>query len=354
MKTAIITGPGQIEIREVDVPAVGVTQVLVRTRAVGLCTLEQRFFRGTAPEGYPFQGGHEVSGEVVEIGRQASTQAQPGDVVCLALRTRCGSCYYCRRGMDNLCSGANEERAPGTAWGPAGLSEYVLAEDYQVYVPEQAGSAAVDLRKRFATLALAEPVACVVRSVQTPPLRAGDIALVQGAGIMGLLHVHLLRLRGVRVMVAEPDPERRRIAGLAGAECTFDPRETGFVDSVRDCAEGRGVNAAFFTAGGPAAIEQAAASLAKGGWLCLYGSVHPTGPIQMDPNVLHYNELVVTGTFSHTRASFQQAVALISSGLVDVGPYVSEQVDAGRVTYAFERAISADTYRIVVTYGMSL
>src|SRR5689334_25139804 len=103
MKISVFTGPRQIDVREVEVPSPRARQVLVRTRAVGLCTFEQRLYRGSAPDSYPFRGGHEVAGEVVEIGPQAMTDARPGDIVSLALLTRCGTCYYCRRGMDNLC-----------------------------------------------------------------------------------------------------------------------------------------------------------------------------------------------------------------------------------------------------------
>ncbi len=84
--------------------------------------------------------------------------------------------------------------------------------------------------------------------------------------------------------------------------------------------------------------------------MCLYGSVHPKGPIQIDPNLIHYNEWVVTGSFSHTNSSFQQAVALIASRKVDTGMFVSERVAFPQVDYAFERAISPDTYRVVMTF----
>jgi threonine dehydrogenase-like Zn-dependent dehydrogenase len=350
-------GPGRVEIQEVDLPALGPTQVLVRTRAVGLCTMEQRYYRGAAPQDYPFHGGHEVSGEVFAVGAQAATPARPGDVVSLALLTRCGSCYYCRRGMDNFCLTAQARHVQGVPWGPAGLAEYVIAEDYQVFLPGDKPTSlppgATAPPARFAELALAEPVACVVRSVQTPPLQFGDLALVQGAGIMGLLHVQLLRLRGARVIMSEPDPSRRQVAEQAGADWTVDPRHTDLINFAHERSDGRGANAAFFTAGGPAAIGQAIRSLAKGGWLCLYGSVRSHEAVQVDPNDIHYNELVVTGTFSHTKESFQQAVSLISIRRVNVMSYVSEMVPFEQVAYGFERALCAETYRVLVTFDMA-
>ncbi len=340
VKTAVFTGPKQIEIQEVDLPSLKPDQILVKVRAVGLCTWEQRFYRGTDPSSYPFRGGHEVSGELVKVGPEAKTTAEPGDVVCLALTTRCGTCYYCRRGLDNFCVYSNDT-APGQIWGPAGLSEYVVAEDYQVYRANPELS--------FEALALAEPVACVVRSANTPPLEFGDVVIVQGVGIMGLLHVQLLKQQGVQVIVAEPDPARRETALAMGADFALDPRSSDFLPFVQDQTQMIGVQAVFFTGGGGPAIEQGLALLAKGGWLCLYGSVYPKGTIGIDPNEIHYRELFFTGTFSHTRASFRQAVAAISAGLVDLSPFISARVPFLQVEHGFELAITPDSYRVVTT-----
>ncbi len=341
MQTAIFTGPRQIEVREMDAPALKPSQILLRVRAVGLCTMEQRFYRGVAPGDYPFRGGHEVAAEVVEIGPAAITDARVGDLVAPALLTRCGVCYYCRRGMDNFClrEGA---RQPGEMWGPAGLSEHIAVEDYQVYKPA--------VPRDPCELALTEPLACVVRSVSLPPLQFGDTVVVQGAGIMGLLHVQLLKQRGVRVIVAEPDARRRAFALRQGADDVLDPLAENLATFVKDRTDGRGANAVFFTAGGPAAIEQALIALDKGGWLCLYGSVHPKGPLPVDPNLIHYNEITVTGTYSHTRDSFRQAIALISNGMADLSCYISERAPYSDIVTAFERAISPGTYRVVVTF----
>jgi len=341
-RITVFNGPKDLDIREVELPPLGPRQVLIKIKACALCTWEQRFYKGTAPESYPFCGGHEASGIVAALGPEALCDAQVGDAVALAIMTRCGVCHYCRRGMDNFCENDDGGGLPGLPWGPGGLSDYVIAEDYQVY------KATSD--QDFAHLALSEPVACVSRSVTRPDLAFGDSVLVQGAGIMGLLHVRLLQKRGVRILVSEPDARRRQEALELGADAAYDPFDADFAARIRAHTDGRGLNAAFFTAGGGAAIEQALPLLAKRGWLCLYGSVHPKGPISVDPNLIHYSELVLTGTFSHTKRSFQQAVAMISQGQVDLSPFISERVPFPEVTYAFERAISPETYRVVVTF----
>jgi L-iditol 2-dehydrogenase len=252
--------------------------------------------------------------------------------------------------MDNLC--IHNTTAPDTTRvpGPAGLGEYVIAEDYQVYKAELPHARGAIMQEQFNQLALAEPVACVMRSAQMPALQPGDTVLVQGAGIMGLLHVQLLKRRGMRVIMAEPDERRRQQATAVGADSAINPLQTDLSAYIRERTGGYGANAAFHTAGGAPAIEQAMQALTKGGWLCLYGSVHPSGTIQVDPNYVHYNELVVTGTFSHTKASFQQAVAMIVQSQIDMSVFVSERVPFPQLHYAFERAMSPDTYRVVMTF----
>lgn len=347
-KTVIITGPQQLEIRDFPLPVLQPGQVLVKTHAVGLCTLEQRLYRGSLPESYPFLGGHEVSGEVIQVGPDAATDARAGDLVALALLTRCGSCYYCRRGMDNLCVN-NSRVLPGAIPGPAGLSEYVIARDYQVYKPET--PAVADTANWACELALAEPVACVVRSVQGPPLRLGDVAIVQGAGVMGLLHVQMLKLRGARVLVSEPDVHRQSVARSYGADWVIDPLQVPLDEYSHECTGGVGAAAAFYTAGGAPAIEQAARSLAKGGWLNLYGSMHPDGPLPLTVNDIHYRELVIAGFFGHTRASFAQAVTLISHRQVDMRPLISECISFSQVDLAFRKATAPGTFRVMVMFN---
>ena len=340
MKTTVFTGPGQVEVREIPMPEPGDRQVLVQVKACAICTWEQRFYRGSRAEDYPFRGGHETSGVIVAKGRGAQCDAGVGDPVCLEIMVRCGQCYYCRRGMDNLCLNDVGGALPGQPWGPGGMSDYVLVEDYMIYRAAEG--------RDFAELALAEPVACVARGIRRTPLAFGDLAIVQGAGIMGQLHVQLLQLRGVHVVVTEPDPGRRADALKLGAAYAFDPADPALEEAIRDLTGGIGAMAVFFTAGGVPAIRSAIPLMAKGGWLMLYGSIHPKGDLAVDPNDIHYRELNITGTFSHDKESFREAVAMLNGQTVNLLPFISERVAFPQVDYAVQRAMAADTYRVVL------
>ena len=82
----------------------------------------------------------------------------------------------------------------------------------------------------------------------------------------------------------------------------------------------------------------------------LYGSIHPKGDLPVDPNDIHYRELNITGTFSHDKESFREAVALLNERLVDVSAFISDRVSFPNVDYAMQRALAKDTYRVVVEF----
>src|SRR5689334_25294148 len=100
---AVITGPRQIVFQDVPIPTPGPGQVLVRVAAAALCTWEQRVFAGVDTWSYPLVGGHEFSGTVAAIGPDMVQHLLPGDQVAVAGLRRCGECWACRRGYDNIC-----------------------------------------------------------------------------------------------------------------------------------------------------------------------------------------------------------------------------------------------------------
>ncbi len=341
MRRAVFTGPGQITLETVPVPVPAPDQMLIEVKAVGLCTMEQRFYKGSGP--YPFLGGHEIAGVVRARGSAVMSEAQLGDLVTVAQLTRCGECYFCRRGLDHLCVHADDQPAPGAAWGPGGLADFMLARGYEVYrlnpdVPYEEGC-------------LTEPLACCTRSVGRAGIRFGDTVVVTGAGIMGLLHVKLAKLRGARVIVSEPSAARRRVAEEHGADLTVDPTAGSMVDFVRAQTDGRGAEAVFYTAGGPRTVEDCIKATVKGGTVVLYGSTHPDPNVSLNANGIHYDEITITGTYRQDRESFREAARMISLREVDMRPFVSAVVPLSDVDRGFKLAANPENYRVIVVPG---
>jgi threonine dehydrogenase-like Zn-dependent dehydrogenase len=337
----IFVGPQQLRIDETPIPKPGPRQALVKVKACAICTWEQRMYSGQEKY-YPLAGGHEVSGELVELGDKVFTDAQVGDRVVAALLTRCGYCESCRRGLNNICDNLRKPFHDAGVAGPAGLSEYVLVDDYQLY----RGANDISYEK----LSLAEPLGCVVRSVIRANVEMVDNVVVVGAGIMGLLHLILLKRAGARVIVSEIDRERATFAREMGADVVIDPPEAPFEDQVMDLTGGRGADVIFCAVSVPAAVEATLGAVAKGGRIHLYASIHPRGTrIPIDPNPFHSKEIVLTGTISADKDDMRKSVELITHGLIDLEPFISRVLPFAKLEEALQAALEPDTYRVIVT-----
>lgn len=340
-RRAVFVGPGKIRFDELPIPEPGPRQALVRVRTCALCTWEQRMYSGEERH-YPMAGGHEVAGELVRVGKWLHTDAEIGDPVVVSTLTRCGYCESCRRGLDNLCDNNRKPFKDTDVPGPGGLAEYVLADDYQLYT---AGGVT-----QFETICLAEPLACVVRSVRKAGVGHSDSVAIIGAGIMGLLHLILAKRAGARVIVSEIDRQRAAVAREIGADDVVGAAPGSFVEQVGVFTGGRGADVIFCATSAASVVEQAVEAAAKGGRVHVYASIHPHGTrISINPNLFHRREIVLTGTMSQNKEEVLQAVQMIVRGDVDLRPFVSLKLPLERLEEALQAASRMDTYRVVVT-----
>ena len=340
-KRAVFVAPRQVRIDDVPIPEPGPRQALVRVKACALCTWEQRMYTGEE-QYYPLAGGHEVSGELVKLGGQVYTDAQIGDRVMASPLTRCGYCKSCRRGMDNICDNLRKSFRETDVPGPAGLAEYILLDDYQLYKANN--------ETPFEEICLTEPLACVVRSVRKAQVERADNVVVVGAGVMGMLHLVLAKQIGARVIVSELDAGRAAFAKKMGADAVIDPTRDAFVDQVKALTGGRGADVVFCAVSVASTVEQAVEAVAKGGRVHVYASIHPRGTkISIDPNPFHSKEIVLTGTMSQDKDDVLQAVRMISRGLIDLKPFISLVLPFERLEEGLQAARRLDTYRVVIT-----
>ncbi|MFQ6014973.1 MAG: zinc-binding dehydrogenase [Anaerolineae bacterium] len=342
MRRAVLAGPRKVELQEVAIPEAGPDQVLVRVRACALCTWEQRVFAGIDDRFYPLLGGHEVSGVVETVGSGVDNPVSAGDRVAVALLKRCGQCYACRRGYNNICDHARRAVGKGEIAGPGGLSEYVVAQGYQVFKVSD------DLP--FVEACLSEPLACVLRSVKKVKIEYGDFVVIVGAGIMGLFHLLLAKQRGATVMVSEISEARLAKARELGADFTINPEEEDLVGKVKELTSGQGAEVIIAAIGAGSAIEAGVRAAAKGGRVQIFAAIQPRGTtITLDPDFFHHREIVLTGTMSQSWDDFRQATEVLSNRIIDVKPLISKVHPLEEIEQAFEEAISLNTYRVVVT-----
>lgn len=198
---------------------------------------------------------------------------------------------------------------------------------------------------------LAEPLSCVTHSMNMSGIQTGDYALISGAGAMGIIHVLLAKLRGAKVIVSEPTKERRDRALEFGADYVVDPIQEDLEARVREITNGRGVERAFFTAGGKVAIESSIQALAIRGTLVIYGGTGPNDQFMVDPKWFHYNEITITGVTKHTKETIRVATELLSMKNLPLDKLITSEFPFEKIEDALIEARNISSYRPVVLIG---
>ncbi|MBE0634794.1 alcohol dehydrogenase catalytic domain-containing protein [Candidatus Bipolaricaulota bacterium] len=336
MKAAVLYGPEDLRITECEKPKVGCKEVLVRIAACGICTLEQRLFLGDQKIFYPLVAGHEASGIVEEVDEQVLADLKPGDRVALDLLNRCGECYFCRIGSDHLC----ENRFKKGLNLMGGFGEYVSVPAAQLFK--------ISHGLTFEEAALTEPVSTCVHSLNSLKLSAQETIVISGVGIMGMLHVLLAKLRGIQVIASDIDDSRLKQAEALGADIVVNPEESPLRDVVKQATSGRGADAIVLATPAQSAFTDALSSVRLGGRIALFAKSSKGFEIPVSPDHLHAKEITLIGVQGRTSRDFQEAVALLNRGRLDLRPLVSNTVPLEQIEEGMKLALDRSTYRVVV------
>lgn len=338
MRATVLRGPMDLCVETFPLPQAAPGQVVLRVKAVGVCPSGLKLIREPErmPEAFwraPGAPGHEVAAEVAAIGPGVAGFAV-GDRVAPTGGPTCGSCHFCRRGLFRFC-----ERQDFAVIQFMGFAEYMVCRaDALVRVP-----AGVD--DEAATFA--EPLACCVASLDKCALHPGDDLVVLGAGTMGLLHVQLARALGVRVLVVEPDERRRAFALTMGAAHAL--REGALVvEEVKALTGGRGAAAVVVAAGSAQAVERAVEFAGPGAAVMLFSGVWPRATVALDPNLIHYRQIVLTGSVGGLMVDFERALALLAGGRLEVRPLVTARFPLADVMAAHREHAAATGYKVLV------
>jgi L-iditol 2-dehydrogenase len=344
MKALVYRGRGSLVLEERPQPHPGRGEVLLHVDACSICGTDLRIAAGTHRSYADGSGripGHEIAGTVVETGDGAA--AGVGERVFVAPNYGCGRCRACLRGQVNLC---DEPRGVGIT-EDGGFAEYVLlTRDLVAQGNLLRFGPGVDP----AAVGLAEPLACALRGSRACHIGDGDVVVVYGAGPVGLFHIALARLAGARaVVVCEPNVARRQRALAWGATSAHDASFDELRAALEDAGATRGADAVVVAAPAPVAQSQALELAGPGGRVNFFaGLPRERSKIELDSNLIHYKELVVTGTTASTNDECRAALDLIVDGQVDAGSLVDARFDLASAGDAFELAASGRALKVVI------
>lgn len=307
MRATVFNAPGHVTVEERPTPFAGPGEVRLRVGAASLCASDVRVYRG---EKYALAGvipGHEISGVIDQLGEgvEASTNLREGDRVILCPIVACNACRYCLLGRRNRC--VKRETLGYDLDG--GFAEYLrvpaalVETGHVIKIPD---ALPLDLA------AITEPSACTLASLELCEVGAGTSMAILGAGPMGLMHLLLGRALGAGpIIVSEPVAERRALAARWGADIVLDP-ETDDVRGAVMSATGEGADAVIVSVGMNALVGPALSLVRPQGVVNLFAGFPKGGdPVPFDPNLVHYGEVILTGSQNATTDQYRRTVQLI-------------------------------------------
>jgi L-iditol 2-dehydrogenase len=201
-----------------------------------------------------------------------------------------------------------------------------------------------------AVAALMEPFACVVRGQSALHIKPGELVLIMGAGPIGVMHAKLAKARGAgRVIVSEPIMERAEQALRLGADRVVNPVTEDLAAVIKEESAGRGADVIIVAAPAHPAQESAPMLAAIGGRINFFGGLPKDRPtITMESNLVHYKELLITGTTACSTADCWQAAEIVNHGLVDLSPLISQRFPLNEAVAAFAAAEDRKSLKVVL------
>lgn len=343
MKAAIFYGPKDLRIEDVPVPRIGDDEVLLKVAFCAICGTDVRIFNhGHRSITKPQIIGHEISGVVAEKGKNVE-EFEVGDRVMVDPIVSCGKCYYCQRGMTNLCLEFKKTTEAFGYYYPGGFAEYMV-------IPEKAlrrgNLIKVPTGVSLEEAAIAEPFACALNGQVLSQVGLGDTVLIVGAGPVGCMHVGISRSLGAtKIILSEVKEARLEIARKFLADIYVNPLKEDLSQVVMRETEGIGATVIIVAVSSRVLQEQALALAACHARINFFGGLPKEDSfVSLDSNIIHYKEIYVHGTSGTTTNHIRTCLDLMHSRRVIGKDYISTVIDLKDLPAFLEKEVQEGKY----------
>lgn len=341
---AVFRGPGQLGVEALPYPQVPADGLILKVMACGICGGDLRTYQHGLRIEKDWQIlGHELNGVVVDVGENVEDY-QIGDRLAIAADVSCQHCYYCRRGLYNLCDrwellGAHHA---GGLQQYMTVTEAILRRGIVHRIP-----AGLD----HIQAALSEPMSSVLASQHNIGIDLGETVAILGAGPIGCLHVEIAKARGARPIILERIPERLEFAVSLGVEAAIlADDDTDVIAAVQALTEGRGADVAIVAAPSKSAQDQAVRMVRRRGRVVLFGGLPKHDPLtSLDSNIIHYSELTIFGAFSYHPRFHQIALDLLARGRIQTEKIITGVYPLELLLDAFQAAMTGQEVKVIIT-----
>lgn len=343
MKAAVMYGKENMRVQEYPTPEINDNEVLVRIKSAAICGTDVRMYRNgvkNVDEDHPLIIGHEMAGVIEKVGKNV-TAYTPGMRVAVAPNMGCGICDDCIRGNGHMCK---EYKALGISLD-GGFAEYVR-------VPEAAvrGGNLVPMADNvsYAEAAITEALSCVYNGSQQCNIRPGDFVLVIGAGPIGIMHAMLAKMAGATKVIIN-DIAVNRLELCKEIDPSFITVSENVIDFVMKETNGHGVDAVITACPVPAAQQTALEVAANYGRICFFGGLpEDRKMVPLNTNLIHYKQLICTGTTRASLKQFKDVLGFVSAGIIDVKKLITAEFSLDEIDKGMELAIAAKGLKNVI------
>jgi L-iditol 2-dehydrogenase len=322
-----------VRIQEMPIPKIGNDEILMKVMASGICGSDViEWYR--VPKA-PRVLGHEATGIIEKKGEKVAG-CNLGDRVFVSHHVPCNKCRYCLSGHHTAC-----ETLHTTNYFPGGFAQYIRVPKINV----ESGVYKLPSGMSFEEGTFIEPLACVVRGQRLAAIHQEDMLLIIGAGVSGILHTQLAKLKGVRrVVVADINPYRLELAEKFGADSTIDARGN-LSEKLKEMNDGLLADQVVVCTGASQAALAALECVDKGGVILFFAVPEPTVKIPVPINQFWRNEITIKTSYGAAPSDLAESLAILAQNKVNVEDMITHRLSLRQ---------AAEGFRLMAEAGASL
>ncbi len=314
MKQQVMTSPGQIIFRDIEIPTPGANEALIKIKKIGVCGSDIHVWHGKHPfTSYPVTQGHEVSGCIMALGSEVK-DLHVGQRVTIEPQVFCGKCYPCIHGKYNLCE---ELKVMGFQTTGAASEYFAVSAEKVTPLPDD---------MPYSDGAMIEPLAVTVHAAK----RAGDLTgmkiAILGAGPIGNLLAQTVKALGAaEVMITDISDYRLNLARECGADYCLNTKKQDFGEALVHCFGPDKADVIYDCAGNDTTINQAIRCARKGSKIILIAVFAKMANV--DLAVLNDHELDLDTTMMYRHEDYVEAIRLVDQKKIRLEPLMSKTFD---------------------------
>lgn len=346
MKALRFYAPEDVRLEDIPEPECGPDEIKLKVKNCSTCGTDVKIFHnGHQNLTPPRTIGHEIAGEVVEVGAEVRGDWKPGDRAQVIAAVPCGDCYECNKGWMAVCQ---NQTSVGYQYD-GGFAEYmivppqVLKVDGLNRIPDNVG---------YDEASAAEPFACAINAQELLGIEEGDTVVVFGAGPIGCMHIRIARgvHKAGKIFLIDVNAERLKMsADAVRPDETINGAEVDVVERVLELTGGRGADVVITATAANVTQEQAISMAARNGRISFFGGLPKTDPfIKCDSNLVHYRQLHIHGANGSAPEHNKRALEYISTGQVPVKDLITEHIPLERVLDAFDIVKKGEAIKVTV------